>query len=217
MVGYAEIFLSQGYAVLMPDARAHGVSGGSVATYGLLERGDIRSWLDWIDHDVHPRCIFGFGESMGAAQLLQALEVDNRFCAVAVESPFANFQEIAFDRMGQAFHVGPWLGRTILRPVVAVAFWRARSKYGYDMKEISPERAVDRTPTPILLIHGAIDSNIPPRHSLLIYAHVHNNNVQLWLVPGADHCGAISIAPDEFRARVLAWFAGHSRPSTQAS
>ena len=38
MVGYAELLLAHGFTVLLPDARAHGASGGSLATYGLLER-----------------------------------------------------------------------------------------------------------------------------------------------------------------------------------
>lgn len=37
MSGVAEFLLAAGYSVLMPDARAHGESGGDVATYGLLE------------------------------------------------------------------------------------------------------------------------------------------------------------------------------------
>src|SRR5882724_3046933 len=31
-IGYAEMLLSHGFSVLMPDARAHGASGGQVAT-----------------------------------------------------------------------------------------------------------------------------------------------------------------------------------------
>src|SRR5437588_787201 len=34
--GYAQPMLQSGYDVLLPDARAHGSSGGEIATYGLL-------------------------------------------------------------------------------------------------------------------------------------------------------------------------------------
>jgi hypothetical protein len=30
-------------------------------------------------------------------------------------------------------------------------------------------------------------------------------------VPGADHCGAISVAREEFFSKVLNWFAAHRR------
>src|SRR5215471_19818394 len=108
MSGYARLLLARGYTVMMPDARAHGSSDGSLATYGLLERYDIHDWVEWIELGERPKCIFGLGESMGAAQLLQALAVEHRFCAVAAESPFSNFREIAYDRVGQFLHTGPW-------------------------------------------------------------------------------------------------------------
>jgi hypothetical protein len=208
MTGYAQLLLAHGYTVLLPDARAHGVSGGALATYGLLERNDIHQWLDLLEAQDHPRCIFGFGESMGAAQLLQSLDTHPHFCAVAAESPFASFREIAYDRMGQPFHLGPWLGRTLLRPIVEVAFLRARWKYGLNMQTISPEDSVAATKVPVFLIHGQVDSNIPVRHSRAIHAHA--PNTQLWEVPGADHCGAISTAPKEFEQRVLGWMTEHS-------
>ena len=46
MIGYAESFVSHGYNVLMADARAHGTSGGELASYGLVEANDIRRWVD---------------------------------------------------------------------------------------------------------------------------------------------------------------------------
>jgi len=204
MTGYAQMLVTHGYNVLLPDARAHGVSGGALATYGLLERNDVHQWFDFLDARDHPRCIFGFGESMGAAELLQSLDTHPHFCAVAAESPFATFREIAYDRMGQPFHLGPWVGRTFLRPVVEAAFLRARWKYGLYMQHISPEDSVAATIIPVLLIHGQVDSNIPVRHSRLI--RTHNSAVQLWEVPGADHCGAIGMAPQEFEQRLLGWF-----------
>src|ERR1700687_4736274 len=82
-----------------------------------------------------------------------------------------------------------------------------RWKYHLDMQQISPEDSVAATPIPVLLIHGQIDSNIPVRHSRLI--HARNPNTQVWEVPSADHCGAISTAPQEFEDRLLAWFVQH--------
>lgn len=205
--GYAELLLKHGYTVLMPDARGHGESGGALITYGLLERDDIRRWFGWLETADHPRCIFGFAESMGAAQLLQALEPEPNFCAVAAESSFASFREIAYDRIGQQFNAGPWVGRTVLRPVVEFAFAYARLKYRLDLTKVSPESAVAHTRVPVLLIHGTVDSNIPIRHSRLLKSS--NSAVELWEVPGADHCGAISVAPAELERRLVTWFQVH--------
>lgn len=204
MSGYAQLFLAHGYSVLLPDSRAHGASGGLIATYGLIERGDIHQWVDYLVSSLHPHCVYGMAESMGAAQLLQSLETETRFCAVVAESPFSNFREIAYDRMGQPFGLGPWVGRFLLRPVVEIAFLRARWKYGFDMERVSPVDAVATSQVPVLLIHGQIDGNIPVRHSREIYRRV--PRTVLWEVPAADHCGAIAVAPREFESRVLGWY-----------
>ena len=207
MIGYAELLLSHGFNVLMPDARAHGASGGQLATYGLLESEDIHRWFDWLQQNQHPGCVFGFAESMGAAQLLQSLQTEPHFCAVVAESPFSSFREIAYDRVGQFFHTGPWLGRTILRPIVEVAFGYTKWKYKLNVEHLSPENMVAATRVPVLLIHGQNDSNIPVRHSRRIAAR--NPSVRLWEVPNTDHCGAISTARQELEQRLIGWFGEH--------
>jgi uncharacterized protein len=215
MRGYAEMLLGRGYSVLMPDARAHGISGGVHSTYGLLERDDIRRWFDWIEREHHPGCIFGFGESMGGAQLLQALDAEPNFCASRPSHPSPPFAKLPTIAWGQQFHTGPWLGRTVLRPVVEIALAYTRWKYHLDLAGVSPENAVVHTHVPVLLIHGQVDSNIPVRHSRRI--KLANPQVALWEVPGADHCGAISVAPIEFEARVIGWFAAHQRVLSNSS
>jgi uncharacterized protein len=208
-VGYAQLLLKYSYSVLMPDARAHGLSGGSITTYGVLERDDIREWFAWIEQSERPACIYGLGESMGAAQLLQAVTVEPNFCAVVAESSFANFREIAYDRMGQQFRVSPWVGRTLLRPVVEMALAYVRFEDRLDLARASPQRAVANTTVPVMLIHGVVDSNIPVYHSRML--KLENRNIQLWEVPGADHCGAISVARADFEQRVVGWFRAHKR------
>jgi hypothetical protein len=41
VAGYGHLLLEHGYAVLLPDARRHGESGGELATYGVKEADDI--------------------------------------------------------------------------------------------------------------------------------------------------------------------------------
>jgi alpha-beta hydrolase superfamily lysophospholipase len=214
--GQAELLVRHGYAVLMPDSRAHGTSDGRVATYGLLERDDIRRWVAWLRANQHPRCLFGLGESMGAAQLLQSLAPENGFCAVVAESPFATFREIAYDRMGQYFGIGSWLGRTFLRPVVEFSFLYARWNYGLDMTQVSPEESAAASRVPILLIHGQRDTNIPLRHCQRILART-ASHATLWEVPGADHTASLGVAPEEFERRVVAWFESSGQPSSAAN
>jgi len=209
MYGYGQWLLSKHYGVLLPDARAHGVSGGEIASYGLFESEDIHHWVDWLEDQVHPQCVFGFGESMGAAQLLQSLSKESRFCAVVAESPFETFREVSYARFGRPFHTGPWLGRSFFWPTDETGFMYVRLKYGLDMSAVSPRDAVRDAKIPVLLIHGTADSNIPSYNSDDIQA-ANPSQVQLWKVPGAAHCGAHEVAPAEFEHRVLDWLSQHS-------
>jgi len=214
--GYGKWLVKNHYSVLLPDSRAHGNSTGELATYGLRESKDIHQWIDWLEAAEHPHCVFGLGESMGAAQLLQSLLKEHRFCAVVAESPFASFREIAYDRMGQPFHVGPWLGRSFFRPTVDVGFLYVRLRYGLNLELASPENAVNGIKAPILLIHGLDDRNIPPYHSDLIQRK-NPSAIVVWKVPGAAHTGAHTAAPQEFERRVLEWFDKHSVTSAASS
>jgi predicted alpha/beta-fold hydrolase len=74
VAGYGAWLVRNHYTVLLPDARAHGYSGGDLATYGLKESDDVHRWVDWIEANDRPNCVFGFGESMGAAQVLESLK-----------------------------------------------------------------------------------------------------------------------------------------------
>jgi len=165
--------------------------------------------VDWLEDHYHPHCVFGTGESMGAAELLQSLAKETRFCAVVAESPFASFREVAYARFGRPFHTGPWIGQTFFRPTVDVGFLYVRLRYGLNLENSSPKQAVENIRTPVMLIHGLSDDNIPPFHSDEIQAH-NPNDIEVWKVPGAVHTGAHNALPREFERRVLSWFQSHS-------
>lgn len=207
MLGPASVLLRRGYSVLLPDARGHGESGGEIGTYGVLEADDVERWFEWLKRNQSPHCIDGLGDSMGAAELLRSLDEEPGFCAVVAESPFATFREAAYDRLGQQFSTGQWLGRTLLRPAFLAGVVYARLRYGIDLTRANPADAVARSSVPVLLIHGMEDRNLPVRHSLMI--KVASPRVALWEPLGADHCGASTAAPAEYERTVVAWFVQH--------
>ncbi len=207
-VSMATLLVSRGYRVLTPDARASGISGGAFATYGLLERDDIRQWVGWLRARQSGGCVHGLGGSMGAAQLLQSIGDATLFCDAVAESSFSSFPEVAVDRVGQQLGVGPWLGRTLLRPAIEVGFLSARLRTGLDLSDADPARTLHDSTTPVLLIHGLADRNMPLRHAYALAAS-NPRYATLWLVPGATHVAAWAAAPQEYPARVLAFFAAH--------
>ena len=208
-LGLARLFVENHYTVLMPDSRGHGESGGEIATYGLLEREDVHRWVDWLVSSERPRNVFAMGESLGAGILLQSLAVEHRFTAVAAESPFADFEQIAEYRVAQRLPIGGLIGRALARPMVWSGFLYAKWKYGMDFRAANAAGIVANVSTPILLIHGLDDTNIPPDHSRML-ASRNPSSITLWLVPGAAHTGAFATAPEQFRSRVLGWFSEHA-------
>ena len=208
VAGYGHLLLEHGYAVLLPDARRHGESGGELATYGVKEADDIHRWVSWIYRQDPSQCVYGFGESYGAALMLQSLTVENRLCAVAVESAFSTAREMSFERVSGPLHLRSWFGRTLGRPAIWSAVVYARVRYGVDLLQPNPLEAVAHSKVPVLLIHGADDRNIAPLHSQLI-ASAAPDHVELWLVPHAGHTMAWAAAHQEFESRLLGWLASH--------
>jgi fermentation-respiration switch protein FrsA (DUF1100 family) len=209
-VGLAQMFLEHGYTVLAPDSRAHGESGGDLATYGLLESDDVHRWVSWlIDEPLtrgaqRPRRIFSIGESLGGAVLIESLAVETRFSAIVADSAFSSFERIARDRVAERLPFPSKIGRMLAIPLVWAGFLYARLRYGLDFRRASPEAAIARSMTPVLLIHGLNDQQTSPEHSKTLFAA--SRCATLWLVTGAGHTGAFGVAPPEFERRVLDFY-----------
>jgi alpha-beta hydrolase superfamily lysophospholipase len=203
MLGFADFFASHGYGALAPDMRGHGESGGRLSTYGFLEAGDMRRWVDWLARKEPGQPVFGLGESMGGAILIEALATERRFCAIVAEAPYATLRDIAYDRLAQRYGSGAW--QIGLRPVLELAMLYQRLVYGVDLGAVSPADAVTASRTPVLLIHGTQDDNTPARHSRIIYER-NPGAVTPWEVPGAGHARAWGRQPKEFERRLLEWF-----------
>jgi pimeloyl-ACP methyl ester carboxylesterase len=204
-LGLAKMFLGHGYTVLAPDNRGHGESGGALTTYGVLEAGDVHRWVSWLIEDQHPRHVFGIGESLGGAVLIESLTVEPRFSAIVAESAFSSFERIARDRVAEQLPFGLEIGRLLAAPPVWAGFLYARLRYGLDFRAASPEAAIARSATPLLLVHGLNDTQTPPEHSRIL-AGKNPHSAMLWLVPRAGHTGAFGTSPQEFQERVLGFF-----------
>jgi uncharacterized protein len=196
------MMLRNGYAVLAPNSRT------DLVTYGIREASDIHLWADYLYRTQQVRDLYGLGQSMGAANLLQSLPLEPRFSAVVAEAPFSTFTTIAHDRIEQQIGSGAWPVRMIAYPIVADGFVYARLKYGVDLSTPSPLEAVRHTSTPILLIHGLKDANISPQHSRTLLL-ANPRHITPWFVPKAGHLGAFSADPAVFEQRVITFFEAH--------
>jgi pimeloyl-ACP methyl ester carboxylesterase len=219
-LGPAERSLELGYRVLTVDARAHGDSGGGVPTFGALEAEDMRRWFrlamggppEGGPYEGGPHedaCVYAMGSSLGAAHLLQAADAPE-LCGIVAQSGFVSLREITIDRIGQQIGVGPWLGRTVLRPGLESGFAYVRLRHGIRLDAASAAGPVAAPGAPILLIHGADDDNVPVRHAMAIRA-LNPARVELWVVPGAGHDSVARRAGQEYWPRIAGFLRAHRR------
>jgi pimeloyl-ACP methyl ester carboxylesterase len=235
-IGQSEFLLRAGYSVVMMDARAHGASEGSIATYGWLERNDTRAIIDALLASERSRIlstlaserhlpgaavsspatphIFALGESMGAGIVLQSAAAYPRIEAVVAESPFASLREATYDYAGLQKY--PWLGKTFFVPGAWTLLYHGERIARFPAAEVSPQHAVAARAFPVFLICDENDVVLPCRHAEMIYAAARGRR-ELWEVPVAFHTAAYGFAPEEFRRRVLAFFAAAAATRTDSA
>jgi uncharacterized protein len=202
MTEHARMLLQAGYGVVLMDQRAHGASGGAIATYGWLESQDASSVIDALRDAEHPAHVFALGVSMGAGIALQAAGSDARIEAVAAEAPFADLQEAAYDYAG--LQRWPLLGKTLFAPGAWTVVYRGEKLAGFPASEVSTVKAVSRRAFPLFLICDGADVVLPCRHAeKILQASI--GRKELWRVPGALHTGALGLAAAEYRQRVVAF------------
>ena len=70
-IGLSDYYQKRGFAMLLPDARAHGASEGEYIGFGCLDRQDALGWVRWAVEELGEETeILLHGTSMGAATLL---------------------------------------------------------------------------------------------------------------------------------------------------
>jgi len=200
VLGAAELLLRHGYSVVMMDSRAHGESGGDMATYGWKERYDSVAITSALYSRENVRRLGALGVSMGAAVALQSAAVEPRIQVVVAEDPFADLREVSYDYAGMEF--SPILGETLFRPATVTAMNAMAKAGGFPPDDVSPVKAVAARPFPVLLICGTRDHRIPCRHAEMIYQAARGPK-ELWVVEGAEHASALGRAPGEYEDRVV--------------
>ena len=86
MLGAAEFLLRHHFSLVMMDTRAHGKSGGEMATYGWKERFDTVAITQALFSTESVRHLYARGASMGGAIALQSAAVEPRIEAVVAEA-----------------------------------------------------------------------------------------------------------------------------------
>ncbi len=178
-IKYAELFIKLGYTVVIYDHRNHGLSGKSFTSMGYFEKYDLKKVIDWCVLRFGKQCRFvTHGESMGAATVLLHLDIDSRISAVIADCAYSDLTLLLRHQLKQYYHIP-----ALLLPLEScIVYIRA----GFWFHKVSPIKAVLRTDTPILFIHGKRDGFVPASMSRQMY-DCKKRNKAIFLVAKARH------------------------------
>ena len=201
-IAIADYFLKKGYAMLMPDARAHGESEGEYIGFGCLDRKDALSWVNWLigkcGNDV---AIMLHGTSMGGATVLMAsgLDLPCQVKWIVSDCGFTSPKEVFTHVLNHMYHLPAF-------PAIQGADLINKRLAGYGMDECNAKYEVQKAKVPILFIHGSSDTFVPVSMCHEIYENCASPKRKL-IVEGAAHAESYYKDMADYE-KVLTEFAG---------
>ena len=191
----------QGYAVLMFDFRAHGLSDGDRYAMGAWETRDVAGALTFLQSRGYQE--FGaYGVSMGAAIGLLAAPAHPEIRALMVDSPFADLPALLEKRLPEVSGLP-----ALFNPGL---FFMGQTLYGMDVSQVKPAQAMAQLgDRPVFLVQSRDgDSEVPVSDGLaLAQAAAGDPNFTFWRAPGAGHVHSYSNNPVEYLSKMQAFYA----------
>ncbi len=197
---YVPHFCARGYNVLLFDFRAHGESDGNKSSLVYYERQDLLGAIAYLQQrNIHQVGLMGF--SMGAAVAIATAPLSEAVCAVVADSGFAELKTILATHMQNK-----GIPHFIALVMSKLMIWAAGRLWGCSLPESDPLRWVSRlAPRPLFLIHGERDRSVPASDAYRLYEAAYEPK-ELWIAHNADHRAVDQLYPEEYMARVLAFF-----------
>ncbi len=193
--------------LLLIDQRCHGESGGDLISYGIRERHDILSWLDWVEAHHAGLPVYLCGVSMGAATVLMAagLPIAGRVQGIIADCGYSTPQETI--KLTLEKSIGRMAG-----PTLAAVNLNCKLRENFTFKDYTPiEAMAENREVPCFFIHGDADRLVPFRMSVENY-YACQAPKDLLIVHGAEHAMSFVVDPDTYKARLLAFFEAYDTP-----
>jgi fermentation-respiration switch protein FrsA (DUF1100 family) len=206
MSAFARFFYEKlGYNVLLPEARGHGNSGGTYIGMGWPDRLDYLQWIDWVKERTGPAAgeaplrIVLYGISMGGATVLmtggEVLPPEVK--AIIEDCGYTSVEEELWHQMETRYHLKS-------RRLMAATSRVTQKRAGYSFAEASALEQVKKIKVPTLFIHGDRDTFVPTWMVYSLYEACPAPK-ELFVVPGAEHGEAYSVAGPEYEERISAF------------
>lgn len=187
-----------GYDAIVYDARAHGESEGQYCTYGYYEKHDVSAFVDFVERNSPGSRVGIWGNSLGGAVALQALEQDKRLQFGLVESTFANFHDVVLDYQTRMFKLpSRWFANDGIARAAAVAH--------FEPDAVRPVRSARNIRQPVFLAHGDADDRVKVDYGRQIFENLASSDKELHIVPGANHFTVMDRGGQAYKGAVLAF------------
>lgn len=199
MVKYMWTFLERGWNVVAFDHRAHGESQGTLKTFGVREKHDLVAVIRWARQQFPQAEVLGlFGESMGAATMLQAAPLVGDVDFMVADSSFSDLRVLAITHL-RKLHIPGVL-------VPSILWWANRFTYrraDFRLEDASPIRAIQGLRIPVVFFHGTADKMSPCHMSADLQRAVDpQTHTEVWLQEGAEHSTSIMVDRATYEARL---------------
>lgn len=190
--GGGTMCLSQGHNLLLIDQRAHGRSQGNSISFGIQERHDALSWINYAIERFGPDtkiCLYGV--SMGGATVLMAsgLDLPENVKGIVADCPYVKASDIIV-HVGKKMKFPEWF-------TVPCAWLGARIYGGFNLHETDAVKSVQKTKVPILIIHGEDDDFVPTKMSELAL-QANPEMVRRETFPGASHAMSYMVDTERY-------------------
>lgn len=214
MVKYMGDFLERGWQVYAYNQRNHYGSGGRNKTYGFFEKGDLKAVLDAVELRNRQRGLAPqlplvlYGESMGAATMLQYNPQDPRIRLRVNDCSFSDMTEVVAFGMNQ---VGIPKGiQPFLVSAGSLVTWL---RQGFFFRQVSPREAVKTMTSPVLTLHGEDDETSPVRMARELQEAIQispaGSESRMVTFTGAGHARSILEHSDRYRRELWQWIESH--------
>ena len=197
MLNYIPLLHQKGYSVLAFDFRGHGESKEKYTSLGYNEVNDLLAAVEYAK-EKGAKQLGVLGRSMGAAVSIRTAEICPDIKAVIADSSFAKLTDMIRSYSNKFYHL-PYY------PLVPLAVFTAKIRSGFKYETVNPVESAARMRTPLLLIHGLADGNIPPENSQKIFDAALGPK-KIILVPGAGHIESFSKDMKNYSKEVVDFF-----------
>lgn len=191
-------FHKLGYNCLIVDHRAHGKSEGDYVGFGILDRFDMKAWVDFMDLRFAGNTeIVLYGVSMGATIALMTAGFSNlspSVKAVIADCAFTSPYDVFAHILKRDYHLPPF-------PIMNINDTMCRAKAGYGFRDYSTLDAVQATGIPILFIHGREDNFVPLWMTEKNYKACRSSK-DILIVDNAAHAASYYESKETYEAKV---------------